>query len=338
MSKFTSLSRISVRLFAALLGLGLLAYLVFRTGPGIVWNQVQAVGWGLPVIIILGGFSQLVRTCAWRQALMCDTSRLSWSRSFGAQLASDAMGQLGFAGKLVGEGIRVSLLGSAVPLASGISSCAIDGGMHVLTAAVVAASGISFALLHFPLSSQWRVYALPLAAALIALVILAAVSVASRWRLMGNAARVIARFPQLHNWIVGKEPTIDSAEENLLTFSRKAPAAFCASLILSLLWHALAILEVYVILRFMGAGTALVGAFALEGLTKVINLVGALNPGNIGTYEGGNMLIAKMFGVTGTAGLTLALCRRARTIFWAGVGAMCLIVMKRAAWGKAEWR
>jgi hypothetical protein len=42
------------------------------------------------------------------------------------------------------------------------------------------------------------------------------------------------------------------------------------------------------------------------------------------------MLIAKIFGVTGTAGLTLALCRRARTIFWAGVGAMCMIVMKKA--------
>jgi hypothetical protein len=63
----------------------------------------------------------------------------------------------------------------------------------------------------------------------------------------------------------------------------------------------------------------------------VINLVGALNPGNFGTYEGGNMLIAKIFGVTGTAGLTLALCRRVRTVFWAGVGAMCMIAMKRAA-------
>jgi uncharacterized membrane protein YuzA (DUF378 family) len=58
-----------------------------------------------------------------------------------------------------------------------------------------------------------------------------------------------------------------------------------------------------------------VGALALEGLTKVINLVGAVNPGNVGTFEGGNMLIAKMFGVTATAGLTLALCRRAAPSF-----------------------
>jgi len=70
----------------------------------------------------------------------------------------------------------------------------------------------------------------------------------------------------------------------------------------------------------------------------VINLIGVLNPGNIGTYEGGNMLIAIMFGVTATVGLTLALCRRARSIIWAGVGAVCMIVMKKAEWGKTESR
>jgi uncharacterized membrane protein YuzA (DUF378 family) len=265
---------------------------------------------------------------------MCDVKRLSWSRSIGVQLASDACGQLGLAGKLLGEGIRVSLLGSAVPLASGISSCAIDGGMHLLTAAVVAVWGISIALLHFPLSGQWRVYAMFLAAVLVLLVVLAAVAVASGWRLMGNAARALGRLPQLHNWIIGKEPTIDSAEHDLLTFRSEAPTAFWASLILSLLWHALAILEVYLILLFMRARITLVGAFAMEGLTKVINLVGALNPGNLGTYEGGNMLIANMFGVAATAGLTLALCRRARTIFWAGVGVMCMFLMNRAEGAK----
>jgi hypothetical protein len=80
----------------------------------------------------------------------------------------------------------------------------------------------------------------------------------------------------------------------------------------------------------MGAGFTAGGAFIVESLTKVINLVGAFNPGNFGTYEGGSMLIAKMFGVTSTTGLTLALCRRARTVFWAGVGAVCMIAMKRA--------
>lgn len=330
MPKFQSLTRVSLRLFATLLGLGLLGYLVSRAGPGAVWKQVQAVGWGLALIIILGGFAQLIKTWAWRQTFTCDIRELSWSRSLGVQVASDAAGQLGLAGKLLGEGIRVSLLGlgSSVPLANRISATVIDGGLHVLTAAVVAVLGIIASSVVAPLSGRWRAYALLLSVVLIALVVLAAVAVARGWLLAGNAVRAIGRLPWLHNWVSSKQSTIDSAEHNLLTFYHEAPTAFWASLVLNLLWHVLAILEIYLILRFMGTTIGVAGAFVMEGLTKVINLVGALNPGNLGTYEGGNMLIARLFGVTGTAGLTLALCRRARAVFWAGVGAMCMIVMK----------
>src|ERR1700690_3577050 len=131
------------RSFVLLLGVSLLGYMVFRAGPGVVWKQIQAVGWGLALIIILGGFSQLIKTCAWRQTFACDISALSWSRSFGAQLASDAVGQFGFAGKLLGEGLRVSMVRAAVPLADGISSSAIDGGLHTFTAALVTVLGIT---------------------------------------------------------------------------------------------------------------------------------------------------------------------------------------------------
>ncbi len=325
-----ALIQLALRFFAPLLGFGLLGYLVFRSGPGAVWKQLQAVGWGFALVILLGGLAQLAKTCAWRQAFTCDISGLSWSRSFVAQLISDGIGQFGVAGKVVGEGTRISLLGRAVPVSSALSAGAIDGGLHIFTAVLVTVSGITATLLLAPLSGTWRVYAVLLVAVLISAVILAAVSVRNRWQLVGHATRAIGRLPRLHTWVSGKQPIIDSAEDNLLSFRDEAPAAFWATLIFNLLWHMLAVLEVYIILRFMGARVAVGGAFIVEALTKVINLVGALNPGNFGTYEGGNMLIAKIFGVTGTAGLTLALCRRARTIFWAGVGAMCMIVMKKA--------
>src|ERR1700687_4101382 len=167
---FRYLLRSFFRSFVLILGVSLLGYMVFRAGPGAVWKQVQAVGWGLALIIILGGLSQLIKTWAWRQTFACDISALSWSRSLGAQLVSDAVGQLGFAGKLLGEGLRVSMLRSAVPLANGISSSAIDGGLHIFTAIVVTVSGIAGTLLLAPLDGRWRVYALLLAAVLIAVV------------------------------------------------------------------------------------------------------------------------------------------------------------------------
>ena len=328
--RLQSLIQRSLRFFAALLGVGLLGYLVFRSGPGAVWKQLQAVGWGFALVILLGGLSQLAKTCAWRQAFTCDISGLSWSRSFVAQLISDGIGQFGVAGKVVGEGTRISLLGRAVPLSNALSAGAIDGALHTFSAVVVTVLGVSAILMIGPVSVRWRVYAALLIAVLVSAVILAAVAVRNRWQLVGHATRAIGRLPRLHTWVSDKQPIIDSAEDNLLSFRDEAPAAFWATLIFNLLWHMLAVLEVYIILRFMGAGFTVGGAFIVESLTKVINLVGALNPGNFGTYEGGSMLIAKMFGVTSTTGLTLALCRRARTVFWAGVGAMCMIVMKKA--------
>jgi hypothetical protein len=329
--KLRYLSRTFFRWFVLLLGVGLLACMVLRAGPGAVWKQVQAVGWGLALIIMLGGFSQALKTCAWRQTFACDISALSWSRSFGAQLVSDAVGQLGFAGKLFGEGLRISMLGPEVPIARGISSSAIDGGLHAFTAVVVTVLGITATLLLAPvIDGRWRIYALLLSAILVGVVAISAVAVASGWRLVGNAARAIARLPGLQGVVSEKLPVIDSAEHNLLSFYREEPVAFCASLILNLLWHAMAVLEVYLILRFMGARVGVVGALAMEGLTKIINLVGALSPGNLGTYEGGNMLIANLFRATATAGLTLALCRRVRSIFWAAVGAACMTLMKRS--------
>ena len=329
-ARLQSLFQLSLRFFAALLGLGLLGYLVLQSGPGAVWKQLRAVGWGFALVILLGGCSQFIKTCAWRQAFTCDISQLSWYRSFVAQLISDAIGQFGVAGKVLGEGTRISLLGSTVPVSNALAAGAIDGGLHSFAAVVVTVLGISATLMLGPVSVSWRIYAVLLIAGLTSVVILAVVAIARRWPLMGNAIRAIGRLPRLHNWVSDKQPIVDSAEHDLLTFHSEAPAAFWATLILNGMWHMLAVLEVYIILRFMGAGFTLGGAFIVEGLTKVINLVGALNPGNFGTYEAGNMLIAKIFGVTSTAGLTLALCRRARTVFWAGVGAMCMVVMKKA--------
>ena len=129
---------------------------------------------------------------------------------------------------------------------------------------------------------------------------------------------------------MGKQSVIRSAENNLQQFCHDAPGLFWGSLSLNLACHCLAILEVYLVLHFMRVPGSLVQALILEALTKLINVVGIFNPGNVGTYEGGNMILTRLLGITGAAGLTLGLCRRARSLFWKGIGLLCLIVMSRS--------
>jgi len=77
----------------------------------------------------------------------------------------------------------------------------------------------------------------------------------------------------------------------------------------------------------MRVPVSLVQALILEGLTKLINVVGIFNPGNVGTYEGGNMILAKLIGASSATGLMLSLCRRARSLFWSMIAGLFLITI-----------
>jgi hypothetical protein len=117
---------------------------------------------------------------------------------------------------------------------------------------------------------------------------------------------------------------IESAEHLLLQFHAHAPGAFWASVLLNFFCHFLAVAEIFLILHFLEPRVTLLGALILESLTKIINMIGTVNPGNLGTYEGGNMAIGRLLGLSGTEGLMLGLCRRLRAVFWAIVGGFCL--------------
>jgi phosphatidylglycerophosphate synthase len=78
-------------------------------------------------------------------------------------------------------------------------------------------------------------------------------------------------------------------------------------------------LEAWVILRACGAQTSLTGAFAAETITRVASFASAFVPANLGTLEASNVAAAAAVGAAG-AGTALALARRLRGLFWAGVG------------------
>jgi len=316
-----------VRMSVALLGVALLVSLIRGTGPSTVIGQIKTVGWGLGLIIALGGVSHLTKTLAWRLTFLCDIRDVSFARTFGLRLVSEAIGSFGLPGQVLGETARVYLLGSALPVANSISSVTLDRGLYIVTSAFVSATGILAGLFLLSLSRTWRLCAFLFACALAVLLVVTAMAFQRRWPVFSSTLRAIGSLPRFKSWVEGKQLVIDSAESNLFRFYHETPKAFWGSLVLNVACHVMAILEVFLLLQFMGARTGFLGAFVLEAFTKLINVVGALNPGNFGTYEGGNIILTRLLGIAGAAGLTLGLCRRARSLFWKAMGVLCLIAM-----------
>jgi len=329
-SRVPSQNSSTLRLLAGVIGVALLAYLVFRVGPGMLLKQTLKVGWGMLIILLLGGVAHLIKTWAWRLTFPRKFRKaIPLWRGFRLRLISEAIGQFGLAGQVLGEGMRVSLLGSTVPVATGISSATIDRGLYTISAAIVGIAGLIGAVLLLPLSHMWKVCTFGFAGAMLAFVLILVVAVQRQWPLLSVVIRCLQGLPKVGNRLKSAEHTMQSAEQELFSFHREAPQAFWASFNLNIASQLLAVGEVFLILMFMGARTGFLSAFVFEGFTKLVNTVGGLVPGNVGTYEGGSMLIAKLFHVNAASGLSLGFCRRVRALFWAGIGVLCLLYMSR---------
>src|SRR5882724_3704582 len=316
-------------MLGVILGILLFIHLIHRAGPAKLLASMVALGWGLALVIAWGGVAHVLKTWAWRLTLLDGRYQVSFARMLGLRLSSEAVGQFGGLAQLFGDGLRVSLLGPAIPLSHGIASVTIDRAFFVVSAAVVSFLGLSAVLMVLPLPHKVILYAIVFACLLLAFVLLSAIAIRNRWPLFSRTGEVLGRIRYLKPLIDPKRALIHSVEEHLLDFYHSTPKAFWASLLLNFACHAAAIVEVYLIVWLMGTNLSLFGALAIEALTKLVNIAGTFNPGNIGTYEGGNMLIVKMFGLTGATGLTLAFMRRLRAIFWAAVGGLCLFMLTK---------
>jgi uncharacterized protein (TIRG00374 family) len=323
-------ARLPLRLLAGAFGISLFAYLIHRSGPNKIVESMSTLGWGLGLVMAWGGVAHVVKTWAWRITLLHEKHQVSFARMLGLRLGSEAVGQLGGFAQLFGEGLRVSLLGPAMPLASGITSVTLDRAFFVLSAAVVSIVGLLAVLIILPLPHALALYGALSVCTLIGFVLLSLVAVKKRWHVLSVTARVLGRLRYFKSWIERERSLIDSVENNLLDFYHRTPSSFWASFVLNLACHVAAVCEVFLILWLLGTKVSLLGALAVEALTKLVNIAGTINPGNIGTYEGGNMLIVKMFGLSAATGLTLAFIRRLRALFWAGVGGLCLAVLAKS--------
>jgi uncharacterized protein (TIRG00374 family) len=329
MSKTMAKARLPLRFLAGTFGVLLFAYLIHRAGPAKLVESMTSLGWGLGLVMTWGGVAHVVKTWAWRLTLLDEKRQVSFARMLGLRLASEAVGQLGGVAQLFGEGLRVSMLGPAMPLTRGIASVTIDRAFFVLSAAVVSIVGLLAVLIVLPLPHTLALYGGMFASILLGVVLISAVAVKRRWPVLSRTAQIVGRIRYFKDWVEGKRSVIHSVESNLLDFYHHTPGSFWASFALNLACHVAAVFEVYLILWLLGAKVSLFGALAIEALTKLVNIAGTFNPGNIGTYEGGNMLIVKMFGLTAATGLTLAFVRRLRALFWAAVGGLCLFMLTK---------
>jgi len=120
------------------------------------------------------------------------------------------------------------------------------------------------------------------------------------------------------------------AERQILEFARTDHRRVVRVIALDVVNYALMAAEVWVVLRAVGDGAGPLDslrslgagfgvALTIETFTRVVSIVSAPIPGSLGALEASHLAVATAVGLA-QAGAALAIARRARGLFWAGVG------------------
>jgi len=110
--------------------------------------------------------------------------------------------------------------------------------------------------------------------------------------------------------------------DEAVRFSGGHPQRLWRVFVLDLLFHALAVVEVFVTLQWLlgNRSPTFVQAIVFEALNRVVTAVFKFVPFRVGIDEASAGALAPMLSVNPAAGVALAVVRKVRNLFWAAIG------------------
>jgi hypothetical protein len=306
----------------AVAGVALLVWVIARVGPAEIAADVRQVGWGIAAVIAIGGLRFLVRALAWRLCLD-DPSSLSIRDAFEAVVCGDAIGNLTPLGPLVGEPAKAAFVRGRVPLGPAVAALAIENVLYTLSAAGMIAAGMIALLLMFELPSD-STGALMRTVGEIAIastIVLFAVALWLLWRQPALVSRALGLAPPLRRHVT----RIRELELEIYSFAARRPARLAPLAAAEIGFHALGVAEAYLTLWLLGAQASLMTAFLFETVNRLVTVVFKFVPLRLGVDEAGTTGFATLIGQTAETGLSLAIVRRVRVLFWAAAGGLLLV-------------
>ena len=95
---------------------------------------------------------------------------------------------------------------------------------------------------------------------------------------------------------------------------------------LEVLFHLAGVIEIYATLFYISpVAPSFRQAFILESVNRIINVAFKFVPLRAGVDEGGTGQVSKVLGFAKATGVTLAIVRKSRDIFWATIGVLLLL-------------
>ena len=311
-----------------LVGVGLFAYFVWKARPGEIVANLRQLGAGFLLLLLCSGARKAVRALAWQRCVE-KPYKLRFFDAFCAIVMGDAIGNVLPLGTLVvAEPAKAVFVRERVPLLAALAGITIENLFYSLSVSIFMLSGMLTLLLSFPnLPKPLRIGAFATLGGVGVFVVLWLYAVTRQWRFISGACGWLYGKGILRKQLETGREKARELEDKISAFYQNNRAGFLFILLLEAGFHFFGVLEVYITLRFISELVAptLLAAFLFESVNRVINVSFKFIPMKAGIDEAGTGWLAKALGFGASIGVTVAILRKARDIFWAALGALLLL-------------
>lgn len=303
------------------IGVGLFAYFVYSIGYRELAGEIAKLGVsGFAVLLLLYFLRVIARASAWK---------LSVGKPYNLPIRD------GLAGVIIGEamssviplGILVSGTAKAIavrrklPLVVGLSSVATENLFYSFITSLFLILGSLTLVRSFELEEGWVFTIDLLIAALVAVIVFLVLLVVRQWHLASELCERLYQRGIATSFTGTWRMHIRLFENFIFGFYRQYPKRFLPICIFEAAYHTLGIAEVWYILSQIGDRVPhLTQAFLLESVSRLVTIVFKLVPFVIGVDEAGAQFVARTLGMAVGIGVTIALLRKGRMLFWVLVG------------------
>lgn len=314
-------------LFASL-GLALFVYFVQKAGLNVIADGIRRLGAAFLIVLAISSLRYVVRSLAWTKCVE-PPYRLRFRDAFLARLMGDALGNIiPLASVAVSEPSKAVFVRHRVPLVVGLSGLAVENIFYSMSVALFIFTGTTTLLLTFSLPKPLRYAAAGALLATVVVVPLVYLFIRRQWRFLSKTTTFLANRGVAEARMTRITPRAQALEQRIYSFYEKKPGSLLAIFGLELTFHLAGVLEIYTTLSYISLiPPTLLTAFLLESVNRIINVAFKFMPMRIGVDEAGTGMLSKVLGMTQATGVTLAVIRKGRDIFWTSLGVV--LILKR---------
>lgn len=312
----------------SMFGIGIFSYFVWAVGVREIVDGISRFGFvGFAVILTLYFIRICLRSYAWKLSVH-GPYELDMRDTIPAVMIGEAMSSTLPLGILISGTSKAIAVRRRIPLVAGLSSVATENLYYSFITGFFLIAGALMLLHGFATEDGVRFTLNLMIVVLVVATILGLLMVIRQWHFASWICNWVYDRGFLRRILEKGRIEVRRFEDLIYGFYRKYPRRFIPICLLQATYHLLGVGEVWFALsRVSDAMPSFQTAFLLESVSRLVTILFKLIPFNIGVDEAGAEFVGGAIALTAGLGVTLAIIRKGRILFWTAIG--WLLILKR---------